>query len=235
MENAIDPVRISKRDDLVVLIDELGLKTGAELGVREGAFSAHLLSNSKLNTLYSVDAWCSDESKTKSAFKRCDLADNKIEKWYEEAVRKLAPFGSRSKIVRSLSWEAASQFDDGSLDFVYVDASHKFTGVAMDLAAWWPKVRWGGVFAGHDYWHAHRYHVVYAVNGFALEHYQIFNLTTEERDYPRYAPSWWLVKTKRTRDEFTEALKQHRAEALREEKVLSEHGSPVSLPYEYLH
>jgi hypothetical protein len=38
-----------------------------------------------------------------------------------------------------------------SLDFVYIDANHKYDAVKKDLELWYPKVRKGGVFAGHDY------------------------------------------------------------------------------------
>jgi hypothetical protein len=40
---------------------------------------------------------------------------------------------------------------DSSLDFVYIDARHDRASVLEDLAAWYPKVRAGGIIAGHDY------------------------------------------------------------------------------------
>ena len=43
-------------------------------------------------------------------------------------------------------------FADGSFDFIYVDARHDYRGVAVDIAEWWPKLRPGGIFAGHDYY-----------------------------------------------------------------------------------
>lgn len=46
---------------------------------------------------------------------------------------------------------AAASFDDQSLDLIFLDARHKFEDVSRDLAAWWPKLRRGGLFAGHDY------------------------------------------------------------------------------------
>jgi hypothetical protein len=48
------------------------------------------------------------------------------------------------------SADAAAYFADRSLDFVFIDASHDFDGVRRDVAAWLPKVRVGGIFAGHD-------------------------------------------------------------------------------------
>ena len=43
---------------------------------------------------------------------------------------------------------------DDSLDFVYIDANHAFDAVNRDLRKWFPKLRNGGVFAGHDYFDA---------------------------------------------------------------------------------
>jgi len=55
--------------------------------------------------------------------------------------------------IRRLSWEAAALFEDASLDFVFIDASHDEASVARDIAAWLPKVRVGGMLAGHDRYH----------------------------------------------------------------------------------
>jgi predicted O-methyltransferase YrrM len=49
------------------------------------------------------------------------------------------------------SQQAAQLFADGSLDFVFIDAAHGFDDVRADLACWWPKIRPGGLLAGHDY------------------------------------------------------------------------------------
>ncbi len=59
--------------------------------------------------------------------------------------------GANVVLIKSLSWEAAESFYDLSLDFVFIDAGHDYESVKKDLAAWWPKVKPGGTFAGHDY------------------------------------------------------------------------------------
>ena len=46
---------------------------------------------------------------------------------------------------------APAQFEDASIDFVYIDARHTYDAVMEDLEAWWPKVRPGGIVAGEDY------------------------------------------------------------------------------------
>jgi predicted O-methyltransferase YrrM len=45
----------------------------------------------------------------------------------------------------------AMTFDNESIDLVFVDADHEYEAVKADIAAWWPKVKHGGVLAGHDY------------------------------------------------------------------------------------
>ena len=49
------------------------------------------------------------------------------------------------------SWECAKLFENESVDFCFVDACHEPYAVEQDLARWWPKIRRGGLLAGHDY------------------------------------------------------------------------------------
>ena len=42
-------------------------------------------------------------------------------------------------------------FDDGEISILFIDADHTQTGLRQDLHNWYPKVRSGGIMAGHDY------------------------------------------------------------------------------------
>ncbi|KKK61572.1 hypothetical protein LCGC14_3012980 [marine sediment metagenome] len=45
----------------------------------------------------------------------------------------------------------AKDCEDDYFDFVFIDADHKYESVKQDIDDWYPKVRKGGILAGHDY------------------------------------------------------------------------------------
>ena len=55
------------------------------------------------------------------------------------------------KKIKSTSSEAATLFENESLDFAYIDAAHDYENVKKDILAWLPKVKKGGAIGGHDY------------------------------------------------------------------------------------
>jgi predicted O-methyltransferase YrrM len=56
------------------------------------------------------------------------------------------------KILKLSSHDALKEFQDRSLDFVYIDADHTFDMCCIDLIFWPKKVRSGGIIAAHDYY-----------------------------------------------------------------------------------
>jgi cephalosporin hydroxylase len=62
----------------------------------------------------------------------------------------LAPVWKDVSIIKSLSVPAADFFRDASVDFVFIDADHNHDAALNDMRAWWPKVKSGGMMAGHD-------------------------------------------------------------------------------------
>lgn len=142
--------KLPSRDELPALLNARGLVgRGAEIGVKTGKFSNHLLSKWKGAQLISIDPWLSDDPD--AYVDRSNVSQGEHELNYNETKERLAPYGARSDIWRLTSVEGAKQVPDGSLDFVYIDARHDYESVLEDLNAWFSKVKPGGIFAGHDY------------------------------------------------------------------------------------
>jgi len=142
--------RVPSRDELPALLNARNLLgRGAEIGVKTGKYSDHLLRNWKGRQLVSIDPWLSDDPD--AYVDRSNVSQDKFEEYYAETRERLSGYGDRSKIWRLTSVEAAQRVTDRSLDFVYIDARHDYESVKEDLNAWYDKVKPGGIFAGHDY------------------------------------------------------------------------------------
>jgi len=72
----------------------------------------------------------------------------------------------RITVHKSDSYAATAAFPHATLGLCFIDADHSFEGVTRDLESWWPKVRPGGVLAGHDYSSSRRHSVIPAVDAF---------------------------------------------------------------------
>jgi hypothetical protein len=58
----------------------------------------------------------------------------------------------RVRALRLTSVEAARLFPgNGGVHFCFIDGDHRYESVMQDLKAWWPKIRQGGMLAGHDW------------------------------------------------------------------------------------
>lgn len=77
---------------------------------------------------------------------------------------------------------AARAYADDSLDFVFIDADHSYDAVMADITAYFPKLKAGGVIAGHDY-HTDGMQVKEAVN----QYFKWRTFTVEGN-------SWWHRK-----------------------------------------
>lgn len=160
------PIRVPgfKRVDVGKIINMLGLKKGVEVGVRGGHHSEMLCQNIENIDLACVDIW-----------------EGAAEKWLPVAKEKLYPYGARFYIKPSM--DAVREFEDNSLDWVYIDANHEFDFVMQDLIEWSKKVKPGGIVAGHDYDKAHMKGVVPAVDLYSkMHHIEYWFITDEQKE-----------------------------------------------------
>lgn len=147
------------RNALAVLFGEIGFSTGAEIGTRTGEFAQVLCRANPQLTLFCVDPW--------EAYPAV-ISQERQDRRYAAAVRALSPHDAR--IVRKRSLDAVDDFDDGSLDFAYIDGDHLFDMAIQDIIRWAPKVRPGGIIAVHDYHPFTGSDVIWAVNAYTHCH-----------------------------------------------------------------
>lgn len=105
-------------------------------------------------------------------------------------LRRLHGLTDTVSLMVATSVQASRQFDDESLDFVFIDADHEYESVKADIAAWWPKVKPGGILAGHDF--APEFPgVEQAVREFFNKDLKWGSISSVELVPPR---SWWVDK-----------------------------------------
>jgi predicted O-methyltransferase YrrM len=123
---------VNHRDVLINLVRERGWLAGAELGVASGQTFEALLRMFPDLRLIGVD--------------------RAINLHRRDRVRALVrEFGPRAVYIETLTHFAARLVPDDSLDFVFVDADHRYEAVKDDILRWRPKLRKGGTMLGHDY------------------------------------------------------------------------------------
>eukprot|EP00435_Cladocopium_sp_Y103_P052806 s615_g16.t1 len=108
-----------------------------EVGVDEGDFFAAVVQEMDWLGVdvkyYAVDPWFGRIEQMKNAL-------NLAIKW--------AP---KVWIIRETGDKASRMLEDESVDFVFIDAVHSFEYVTLHMEKFWPKVKPGGILAGHDF------------------------------------------------------------------------------------
>ncbi len=140
------------------LLESLGKKdlTGVEVGVDRGDLSQSLLDAYPQMILHLVDVWDfqgKDTAYFKSGDRKSQFNAQRYRQNMIQTIRHTAHAWPRVRMWKMPSVEAAKQFPDGSMDFVFIDADHTYDAVMADLNAWWPKVAKGGMLTGHDFEH----------------------------------------------------------------------------------
>ena len=129
---------------------------------RSTAYLATEIANSGKNIrLYAVDTWKGAASDAAGMAHTVAQHGGSVK---EVFLANIKPVHDYVVPVEKTSSEAAATFENKSLDFVFIDADHFYESVVADIKAWLPKVKPGGVLAGHDYLNARGYGVIQAVN-----------------------------------------------------------------------
>jgi len=134
------------RNDLIDALSSLiGNGKGVEIGAFNGHFSKVILSK-WVGTLYMVDVWRGLGEEYEDMSNHNNHSDV-----FLNTMKNIEGYEDRGVMIRATSKVASEIFEDESLDFVYIDANHAYDFVVEDIKLWFPKLKKGGVFSGHDY------------------------------------------------------------------------------------
>lgn len=164
---------------------------GAEIGVHRGEFACQMLELPSVQFLHLIDPWENfDRSEWTS-----DLNGQNQQVNFEATMRQVSNAGKHYRIWRGTSRDVAlgTISANNTLDWVYIDANHRYEFVLEDLNNW-SKI--APVLMGHDFCKSelakrHNWGVVEAVQEF-LKRNLDWSLDAITLDDP---PSFKLVKT----------------------------------------
>lgn len=194
--------KIEIKPEIYQALEELEIKTGIEIGVREGNNLQNLTKNKYFSEgkLYGVDCW--KEIPDRPEINDVGFTQEILDKQYGSCVSRFAD-KHFVEIIRDFSVEASARFQNDFFDFIYIDAAHDYDSVVEDIHAWWPKLKTGGIFSGHDYfmdkriWRGKECGVFKAVNEFIeqndlkLDH---MTSTNKEGGYGVACNSFFIIK-----------------------------------------
>ena len=100
-------------------------------------------------TLYCIDTWKGEQNQPTHLAEVAKHGGSILPAF--RANIEAAGVADMIKIIQADSAETAALFQDGELDGCFIDAAHDYESASRDIAAWHPKVKPNGIWAGHDY------------------------------------------------------------------------------------
>lgn len=138
------------------MVDKFGdgdvfVEIGSFKGKSASAMAVNIANSNKKIKFYCVDTWQgSEEHQKNQSAEDEDVVNGTL---YDVFMKNTEPVKEYITPLRKSSLDAAKDFEDGSLSFVFIDAAHDYENVKKDIEAWYPKVKKGGVLGGHDWFH----------------------------------------------------------------------------------
>jgi hypothetical protein len=126
--------------------EEKYVEIGAWKGKSICYAAVEIINSGKNITIDSVDTWEGSPGEP-VLMEDKSIVDGTL---YDEFITNIESVKHIVTPVRISSVEAAKQYADKSLFFVFIDGSHLYEAVKEDILAWLPKVKSGGFIGGHD-------------------------------------------------------------------------------------
>lgn len=172
------------RDKLFDLVSKK-TKIAVEIGTAQGWFAWRCMKFlPKSAKLFCVDSFEDGPEGNGKYNKNCWKLN--LEKWD----------GKRAFLKVEKSVSEAKKWNEGKIDFLFIDGDHTTKGLLSDLKNWLPKVQRGGLVAGHDIGGKHGANVKAALDLYMLEtrtvNLKIGNIYSYTGK--QITPCWWFYK-----------------------------------------
>ena len=118
---------------------------GLEIGVASGWTINHFLQNLPNLKLTGIDPYIGYMDGSR------EITQEMLDAQYLAAQDNISDFAPRGKILRGYSQDFVNSFEDESLDYIFIDGDHSYEGALRDCELFFPKIKSGGIFAGHDW------------------------------------------------------------------------------------
>jgi len=128
------------------LLQRFDKPTGIEIGLSAGHTTKHLFENVEGLKLQGIDPYPDYVD-----WNGHELTPDLQGGTYKEFLQNTADFQSKITHLRMFSDKAALELKDAAFDFVFIDGLHTYEQVLKDCQNFYPKIKDGGLFAGHDY------------------------------------------------------------------------------------
>ena len=142
---------IDKRGELGDVLQREGMRFGLEVGVQSGHFANKILSKwTSCEKYILIDPW-KHQANYKDHANAPQATQDALMNRTQTLLQKFSDRGTQLQYIRDYSTNAHKQIADDSLDWVYIDARHDFQAMTEDLNLFWPKLKVGGIYSGHDF------------------------------------------------------------------------------------
>jgi hypothetical protein len=171
------------KDKKDIIFVEVGVWLGKSI-----IYMANKIKNHKSHIkLYGVDNFIGNENPNPrgNVAETKKISEDKFDgNFYSEYSQNLVDCGVRDFIfdISQPSSKAVETFDENSIDFIFIDGDHHYNSISNDLKIWYPKVKKGGVFSGHDRIHPG---VSKALKEFSKKH---------KLEYKNVSKSSWMIR-----------------------------------------